>query len=391
MPFKTNIEDSYEFLEVLGKGVSGTVKKAKSKITDQLVAIKLMSKRKIIDETQKDKILKEINILKLCSHPHIIQYIDCYEDLKYYYIVMEYAPGGELFDLLLKKNGLKEEKARNVFVQILSALEYCHGNMIAHRDLKPENILIQNKKDLQVKLADFGFANYIRLDLHDTYCGSLQYVAPEVIQHTKYNPMKTDIWSLGIILYVLLSSKLPWMIDDNGQNVNQIINLNYKIPAEVPDLAADLIKKILVYRSERLTISDIKKHPWVSGYVLPNYLPENRAISKIDCILVDKVVSLGFDKTEVLLSVCENKNTQSNRIYHVLLEKFYGSEKNEDDSQDCQFLSESRHKIGEKPQSLSTGDLKSGIQYSPINIRKKHSPQAKRKTITQLFSRSEKS
>lgn len=323
---KKDVYQDYTIGKEVGSGNYGAVKRAKANETDKTVAIKFIAKKNI-KKTDVSHV-REISIMKLCNHKNIIKYVDCYEDSRYYYIVMEYAKGGELFDYVINRGGLPEQDGKKVFLQILSAVEYLHGSlMISHKDLKLENILLCDRETLQIKLVDFGFANFVRVSLNDTFCGSPHYTAPEILQNNKYNGMKTDIWSLGVILYTLLSCKFPWGEKGEGKNkkldLDSIVNIKYKMPGEIPEQAADLIRTILVPVDQRPVISEIKKHPWIADDVLENEFPKMEQVSSIDTIIVNKIVSLGFKVPDILMSVCDNLSEQENGVYHILLDRFY--------------------------------------------------------------------
>jgi serine/threonine protein kinase len=162
-----------------------------------------------MEGSKKESIEKEIEIFKCLDHPHIVKYYNYFNVDGIYYISMEYIEHGNMLDYVMEKVRLDEATVRSIFVQLVSALEYCHGNLIAHRDLKLENILISANKNktsgLKVKLADFGLANFIKLSsLHRTYCGSLEYTPPEILREETYNPLISDIWGLGICLFAML-------------------------------------------------------------------------------------------------------------------------------------------------------------------------------------------
>eukprot|EP00047_Mylnosiga_fluctuans_P004714 m.236127 g.236127 ORF g.236127 m.236127 type:complete len:242 (-) comp12931_c0_seq1:891-1616(-) len=199
----------YEFRETLGTGSFGKVIRAVHSLTGHMVAVKIINRSKVCDLDMADKIKREIQILKLFRHPHIIKLYQVISSPTDIFMVMEYVSGGELFDYIINHGKLSEREARSFFQQILSGVDYCHRHMVVHRDLKPENLLLDSKGN--VKIADFGLSNIMRDgDFLKTSCGSPNYAAPEVISGQLYAGPEVDVWSCGVILYVLLCGKLPF-------------------------------------------------------------------------------------------------------------------------------------------------------------------------------------
>ncbi|KAL4666688.1 hypothetical protein H8959_005377 [Pygathrix nigripes] len=192
----------YRLEKTLGKGQTGLVKLGVHCITGQKVAIKIVNREKL-SESVLMKVEREIAILKLIEHPHVLKLHDVYENKKYLYLVLEHVSGGELFDYLVKKGRLTPKEARKFFRQIVSALDFCHSYSICHRDLKPENLLLDEKNN--IRIADFGMASLqVGDSLLETSCGSPHYACPEVIKGEKYDGRRADMWSCGVILFALL-------------------------------------------------------------------------------------------------------------------------------------------------------------------------------------------
>ncbi|KFO26413.1 BR serine/threonine-protein kinase 1 [Fukomys damarensis] len=186
----------------VGMDVRGLVKLGIHCVTCQKVAIKIVNREKL-SESVLMKVEREIAILKLIEHPHVLKLHDVYENKKYLYLVLEHVSGGELFDYLVKKGRLTPKEARKFFRQIISALDFCHSHSICHRDLKPENLLLDEKNN--IRIADFGMASLqVGDSLLETSCGSPHYACPEVIRGEKYDGRKADVWSCGVILFALL-------------------------------------------------------------------------------------------------------------------------------------------------------------------------------------------
>ena len=226
-------------------------------------------KKKENKPSEEKEILNEIQILKNLDHPKILKIIDFYSSPKLYYIITEYCPDGELFNEIIKVGKFNEGKAAFIMNQLFKAITYCHSQNIIHRDLKPENIMITDREKngcLQVKIIDFGTAKITEKGQKENrYVGSSYYMAPEVIRR-KYNE-KCDLWSCGVIMYILLSGKPPFDGDDDKEILEKIkigqYDLNeYPFPS-LSDESKDLIKKLLEYDpNKRISASEALQHPW---------------------------------------------------------------------------------------------------------------------------------
>eukprot|EP00039_Didymoeca_costata_P032933 m.39939 g.39939 ORF g.39939 m.39939 type:complete len:510 (-) comp9611_c0_seq1:1400-2929(-) len=281
----------YGLTDKLGTGSFGEVFKAEHQITGHKVAVKIVNREKVRHLEMETKIKREIQILKLFRHPHIIKLFQVITSPTDIFMMMEYVSGGELFDYILERGKLVEPEARKLFQQIISGVEYCHRHMVVHRDLKPENLLLDAENN--VKIADFGLSNIMRDgDFLKTSCGSPNYAAPEVISGMLYAGPEVDVWSCGVILYVLLCGKLPFDDDYVPHLFKKIRDGIFTLPEHLSDGARDLVSRMLqVNPLQRLTIAQIRSHPWFAIDV-PEYLfpgrddPSNRefdeaAISEI--------------------------------------------------------------------------------------------------------------
>uniref|UniRef100_A0A8D0F100 non-specific serine/threonine protein kinase n=1 Tax=Strix occidentalis caurina TaxID=311401 RepID=A0A8D0F100_STROC len=265
---KHNLKHRYEFLETLGKGTYGKVKKARER-SGKLVAIKSIRKDKIKDEQDLVHIRREIEIMSSLNHPHIIAVHEVFENSSKIVIVMEYASKGDLYDYISERQRLTEQEARHFFRQVVSAIYYCHKNGIVHRDLKLENILLDANGN--IKIADFGLSNVYQQDkLLQTYCGSPLYASPEIINGRPYKGPEVDSWSLGVLLYILVHGTMPFDGHDYKTLVKQITSGDYREPTKLSD-ACGLIRWMLMVNPERrATIEDIATHWWVNwGYKVP--------------------------------------------------------------------------------------------------------------------------
>ncbi|XP_058613173.1 serine/threonine-protein kinase MARK2 isoform X7 [Onychostoma macrolepis] len=234
----------YRLLKTIGKGNFAKVKLAKHVLTGKEVAVKIIDKTQL-NSSSLQKLFREVRIMKLLNHPNIVKLFEVIETDKTLYLVMEYASGGEVFDYLVAHGRMKEKEARAKFRQIVSAVQYCHQKCIVHRDLKAENLLLD--ADMNIKIADFGFSNEFTLgNKLDTFCGSPPYAAPELFQGKKYDGPEVDVWSLGVILYTLVSGSLPF----DGQNLKElrerVLRGKYRIPFYMSTDCENLLKKFLI-------------------------------------------------------------------------------------------------------------------------------------------------
>jgi 5'-AMP-activated protein kinase catalytic alpha subunit len=315
---------NYRLGKTLGIGSFGKVKVAEHILTGHKVAIKILNRRKIKQMDMEEKVRREIKILRLFMHPHIIRLYEVIETPQDIYVVMEFVKAGELFDYIVEKGRLLEDEARHFFQQIVSGVEYCHRNMVVHRDLKPENLLLDTHSN--VKIADFGLSNVMR-DGHflKTSCGSPNYAAPEVISGKLYAGPEVDVWSCGVILYALLCGSLPFD-DENIPNLFKKIKGGiYNLPSHLSPGARDLIPRmLLVDPLKRITIPEIRQHPWFTVH-LPRYLAVMQAdtvasSSTIDDDTVVEVERLGFQRGALLDALRGRHQTKAAVAYYLLLD-----------------------------------------------------------------------
>ncbi|KAI5607177.1 NUAK family SNF1-like kinase 2 [Silurus asotus] len=269
---KHNLKHRYDFLETLGKGTYGKVKKAVDR-TGKLVAIKSIRKENIKDEQDLIHIRREIEIMSSLNHPYIITIYEVFENKDKIVIVMEYASKGDLFDYISEKR-LSEREARHLFRQIVSAVHYCHQNGVVHRDLKLENILLDTNGD--VKIADFGLSSLYRRDEYlQTYCGSPLYASPEIVNGRPYKGPEVDSWSLGVLLYTLVHEAMPFDGRDYRTLVRQISTGDYRKPTKPSDACGLIRWMLMVNPDRRATLEEIAGHWWLNwGYQRP-LLAEN--------------------------------------------------------------------------------------------------------------------
>ncbi|XP_029001163.1 serine/threonine-protein kinase BRSK2-like isoform X8 [Betta splendens] len=327
-----NYVGPYRLEKTLGKGQTGLVKLGIHCVTCQKVAIKIVNREKL-SESVLMKVEREIAILKLIEHPHVLKLHDVYENKKYLYLVLEHVSGGELFDYLVKKGRLTPKEARKFFRQIISALDFCHSHSICHRDLKPENLLLDEKNN--IRIADFGMASLqVGDSLLETSCGSPHYACPEVIRGEKYDGRKADAWSCGVILFALLVGALPFD-DDNLRNLLEKVKLGvFHMPHFIPPDCQNLLRGMIeVDPNKRLTLEQIQKHTWyLAGKNEPEPeqpVPRKVAIrtlasaEEIDPDVLESMHSLGCfrDKDKLSKDLLSEDDNQEKMIYFLLLDR----------------------------------------------------------------------
>ncbi|NP_034920.2 maternal embryonic leucine zipper kinase isoform 1 [Mus musculus] len=253
----------YELYETIGTGGFAKVKLACHVLTGEMVAIKIMDKNALGSDLPRVK--TEIDALKSLRHQHICQLYHVLETKNKIFMVLEYCPGGELFDYIISQDRLSEEETRVVFRQILSAVAYVHSQGYAHRDLKPENLLFDENHKL--KLIDFGLCAKPKgnKDYHlQTCCGSLAYAAPELIQGKSYLGSEADVWSMGILLYVLMCGFLPFDDDNVMALYKKIMRGKYEVPKWLSPSSILLLQQMLqVDPKKRISMRNLLNHPWV--------------------------------------------------------------------------------------------------------------------------------
>ncbi|XP_071762253.1 MAP/microtubule affinity-regulating kinase 3a isoform X9 [Centroberyx gerrardi] len=310
---------NYRLLKTIGKGNFAKVKLARHILTGREVAIKIIDKTQL-NPNSLQKLFREVRIMKILNHPNIVKLFEVIETERTLYLVMEYASGGEVFDYLVAHGRMKEKEARAKFRQIVSAVQYCHQKHIVHRDLKAENLLLD--ADMNIKIADFGFSNEFTMgNKLDTFCGSPPYAAPELFQGKKYDGPEVDVWSLGVILYTLVSGSLPF----DGQNLKElrerVLRGKYRIPFYMSTDCENLLKRFLVLNpAKRGTLEQIMKDRWINaGFeedeLKPFVEPE---LDITDQKRIDVMVGMGYNLEEIQDSLAKMKYDEITATYLLL-------------------------------------------------------------------------
>jgi len=268
--------------ETIGRGSIGRVKLAVHKETGFKVAVKIIDKEKIneVNPHLLQKIEREIVLMKLLNHRNVLKLYEVYETSKYLFLILEYAEGGELFEYLVSRGGIPLEQSLDYFFQLITGLEYCHSRFIYHRDLKPENLLLSSNHKV-LKIADFGLAAFEpNFDMCKTSCGSPHYASPEIIAGKKYDGSLNAIWSCGVILYSLVTGRLPFEDPNLAGLLSKIRKGTFSIPQYVPEGVRDLIERCIVTDPcKRITIPEILAHPCLA-HIVKRYTSVEKPVIK---------------------------------------------------------------------------------------------------------------
>ncbi|XP_052635304.1 MAP/microtubule affinity-regulating kinase 4 isoform X3 [Harpia harpyja] len=292
---------NYRLLRTIGKGNFAKVKLARHILTGH-------------------ELFREVRIMKGLNHPNIVKLFEVIETEKTLYLVMEYASAGEVFDYLVSHGRMKEKEARAKFRQIVSAVHYCHQKNIVHRDLKAENLLLD--ADANIKIADFGFSNEFTLGSKlDTFCGSPPYAAPELFQGKKYDGPEVDIWSLGVILYTLVSGSLPF----DGHNLKElrerVLRGKYRVPFYMSTDCENILRRFLVLNpAKRCTLEQIMKDKWINiGYEGDELKPYKEPEEDFgDAKRIEVMVGMGYTREEIKESLSNQKYNEVTATYLLL-------------------------------------------------------------------------
>ena len=297
--------------------------------TKENVAIKVIDKEELFEEEiNKKRLLLEISILKKVRHKNIIKLYEIMETPQTIYLVMEYCNSGELFDFIVSKDKLNENQACSFYQEIIDALSYLHSQNIVHRDVKPENILLNRiNRKINCKLIDFGISRTCQNnELVTTPCGTASYASPEMHKGEAYNPILSEVWSSGILLFSMVCGYLPFSEEDEYENINNILKGNYEFPDDIelsPEIK-DLIKHLLdINPNTRYNLEQIKQHPWL------NLVPHNSRPGiligyhriPIDSKILTQCELYGYKKEEVIDSVKNNRYNKNSAVYYILLKK----------------------------------------------------------------------
>ncbi|XP_017868612.1 PREDICTED: SNF-related serine/threonine-protein kinase [Drosophila arizonae] len=319
----------YDLEETLGSGHFAVVKLARHVFTGAKVAVKVVDKTKL-DEVSKAHLFQEVRCMKLVQHPNVVRLYEVIDTQTKLYLVLELGDGGDLYDYIMKHDtGLTEELARKYFRQILRAITYCHQLHVVHRDLKPENVVFFEKLGL-VKLTDFGFSNKFSPGQKlETFCGSLAYSAPEILLGDSYDAPAVDIWSLGVILYMLVCGQAPFEKANDSETLTMIMDCKYTVPSHVTQECRTLIATMLVRDPKnRATVEEIASSAWLKQINEPESvehslpLVSREQLSEEDhAFIIQKMINGNIaSKEEILQALDKNKYNHITATYFLLAE-----------------------------------------------------------------------
>ncbi|XP_061884941.1 SNF-related serine/threonine-protein kinase [Entelurus aequoreus] len=256
----------YDLDKTLGRGHFAVVKLARHVFTGERVAVKVIDKTKL-DPVARGHLFQEVRCMKLVQHPNVVRLYEVIDTATKLYLILELGDGGDMYDCIMKhEGGLTEEVSKCYFAQIVHAISYCHRLHVVHRDLKPENVVFFEKQGV-VKLTDFGFSNRFQPGKKlNTSCGSLAYSAPEILLGDEYDAPAVDIWSLGVILFMLVCGQPPFQEANDSETLTMIMDCKYTVPTHISAACRDLIGHMLQRDpKKRATLEQIESHEWLQG------------------------------------------------------------------------------------------------------------------------------
>ena len=319
-PRPSNPEDGelysqYKVVRTIGHGTFAKVLLAQHRLTGTSVAIKVLVKNKPWFQ----EAMKEANILKKIKHPNIVSLLQVIETKTRGYLILELVEGQELYEYIKNSGHIEEDEARQIFLQILSAVSYCHRHGIVHRDLKPDNIMIDNKGS--IKIIDFGLSTQVKPgDLLDEPCGAYAFRAPELFLWERYDGRKSDLWALGVILYYMVVGKVPFDSYTIPELQRQILAGVYPAPCGVSDELEDLLSLLMTVNPKyRPTVTEVMKHPWLKGHWkgLKNIHEEPSPV-RPDPDIVDVMQYIGFQAKDIRESLTKEKFNEMSAAYYLL-------------------------------------------------------------------------
>ena len=269
--------DNFEIGKPLGRGKFGSVYLAREKKSKFIVALKILFKSQLMKSNVEHQLRREIEIQSHLRHPHILRLYGYFYDDTRVFLILEYAPRGEMYKELQKQQKFSEETTATYIAELADALKYCHSKNVIHRDIKPENLLMGLRGEL--KIADFGWSVHAPSSKRQTLCGTLDYLPPEMVAGHDHD-QHVDHWTLGVLCYEFLVGKPPFESQTNQETYRKITSLKFDFPSHVSQGARDLIQKLLrIKPSHRLSMDGVMNHPWIIAHAkVHKFAPDGRPI-----------------------------------------------------------------------------------------------------------------
>ncbi|KAI4818323.1 hypothetical protein KUCAC02_011667 [Chaenocephalus aceratus] len=320
----------YDLDKTLGRGHFAVVKLARHVFTGEKVAVKVIDKTKL-DPVARAHLFQEVRCMKMVQHPNVVRLYEVIDTATKLYLILELGDGGDMYDCIMKhEGGLTEEVAKCYFAQIVHAISYCHRLHVVHRDLKPENVVFFEKLGV-VKLTDFGFSNRFQPGKTlNTSCGSLAYSAPEILLGDEYDAPAVDIWSLGVILFMLVCGQPPFQETNDSETLTMIMDCKYTVPPHISHACKDLIARMLQREpTKRATLEEIGAHEWLQGVdpspatKLSTPLVSHRSLSEEEhgSIIQRMVLGAIADRDTITEALESNQYNHITATYFLLAEK----------------------------------------------------------------------
>ncbi|MEQ2227999.1 hypothetical protein ILYODFUR_004216 [Ilyodon furcidens] len=343
----------YDLDKTLGRGHFAVVKLARHVFTGEKVAVKVIDKTKL-DPVARGHLFQEVRCMKMVQHPNVVRLYEVIDTATKLYLILELGDGGDMYDCIMKHDGgLSEEVAKCYFAQIVHAISYCHRLHVVHRDLKPENVVFFKKQGV-VKLTDFGFSNRFQPGKNlNTSCGSLAYSAPEILLGDEYDAPSVDIWSLGVILFMLVCGQPPFQEANDSETLTMIMDCRYTVPPHISHACRDLIGHMLQRDpKKRATLEQIECHEWLQGVdpspatKLSTPLVSYRSLSEEEHgSIIQRMVLGGIADRDAITEALE-----SNQYNHITATYFLLAERMLRDRQDKEQHSQTRSPSPSKAQ-----------------------------------------
>ena len=314
----TTTPDFYKIGKQLGNGAFGKVFLATNRLTGLKVAIKTIEKEFITDQRTRRKIFQEVFIMKKLQHRNVIRLLEVFESSRSVMIVLEYAGGGDLLQIIKSRGKLQEIEGKGIFYQIIEAVKACHAMGVIHRDIKLDNILL-NSDFTEIKLCDFGVSRFAKAgERVNEQCGTPAYLAPEIIADQGYEPFYVDLWSMGVLLYAMLSATVPFKAKNLSDLHKLILKGKFEIPSYFSANVADLIAKMLnPVPHFRISLDEMKKHPWFNGYT-PSEESDDTFNLKKQNENLRRMVCYGFPREYVIQSLNLKDVNHATATYKLL-------------------------------------------------------------------------